>query len=57
MKNFTNQQKQSSFELIMPKFVSNSAQELNADINFDMWPKQYKWAVERRSKIYKSKKI
>ena len=40
-----------------PFWSLHAAQELNADTDFQMWPEQYKWGVERRSKITKFKDI
>lgn len=34
-----------------PFWPLHAAQTLNADANFDMWPPQYKWAVDRREHI------
>jgi len=34
-----------------PFWPLHAAQALNADSDFDMWPPQYKWAVDRREQI------
>lgn len=36
-----------------PFWPLHAAQALNADPNFDLWPPQYKWAVDRREQIRK----
>ena len=40
-----------------PFWPLHAAQELNVDPNFEMWPDQYRWAVNRRSNIIKFKEI
>ncbi len=40
-----------------PFWCLHAAQELKADEKYNLWPKQYKWGVERRSKIANFKKI
>lgn len=34
-----------------PFWPLHAAQTLNADVNFELWPPQYKWAVDRRDQI------
>ncbi|OED42454.1 hypothetical protein AB833_07425 [Chromatiales bacterium (ex Bugula neritina AB1)] len=34
-----------------PFWPLHAARTLNADTEFDLWPKQYKWAVDRRAQI------
>ncbi|MBF96272.1 MAG: NADPH dehydrogenase [Alphaproteobacteria bacterium MarineAlpha9_Bin4] len=40
-----------------PFWPLHAAQELKVDPNFEMWPNQYRWAVNRRSNIKKFKEI
>jgi len=39
-----------------PFWPLHAAQALNADDDFDLWPKQYKWAVDRREQIRRQNK-
>jgi len=34
-----------------PFWPLHAANQLGADPNFDMWPPQYKWGVDRRAQI------
>jgi len=36
-----------------PFWPLHAAQSLSADVDFDMWPEQYRWAVDRRAQIAK----
>jgi len=38
-----------------PFWPLHAAQELDADPDFSLWPKQYKWGINRRAKIEKFK--
>ncbi len=38
-----------------PFWPLHAAQTLNADPDFDLWPPQYKWAVDRREQIRKQR--
>ena len=40
-----------------PFWPLHAAQELNVDPKYQMWPDQYRWAVNRRANIEKFKKI
>ena len=40
-----------------PFWPLHASQELNVDPKFEMWPDQYRWAVNRRSNIVKFKEI
>ena len=39
-----------------PFWPLHAAQELDADVNFDLWPKQYKWGISRRDKLLSFKR-
>jgi len=39
-----------------PFWPLHAAQELKADANFELWPKQYKWGISRRDKLFKFKR-
>ena len=36
-----------------PFWPLHAAQALNSDPDFNLWPEQYKWAVDRREQIRK----
>ena len=40
-----------------PFWPLHAAQQLKADPKFSLWPKQYKWGINRRSNIEKFKNI
>ena len=40
-----------------PFWPLHAAQALNADPEFDLWPEQYRWGVNRRAKIEEFKGI
>ena len=39
-----------------PFWPLHAAQELKADANFELWPKQYKWGISRRDELFKFKR-